>query len=182
MRTIVVVDHDPGWSQAFERVRARVWPAVSDVASGVEHVGSTSVPGLAAKPIVDVAVVVPSSAEVPLGIERLASIGYVHRGNLGIEGREAFASPQDTPAHHLYLGPVGSAALANFRALRDHLRAHPDAAAEYAALKRRLAARFPHDSEAYVTGKSAFILRLLRASGLSPADLDAIERANRGSG
>ncbi|HET8646964.1 MAG TPA: GrpB family protein [Vicinamibacteria bacterium] len=182
MRTIVVVDHDPHWVETFERVRARVWPAVRGVASSVEHVGSTSVPGLAAKPIVDVAVVVPNASDVPLAIERLATIGYVHRGDLGIEGREAFENPAGFPAHHLYVCPVGSAPLANFRALRDHLRTHPEAAAEYAALKRRLAAAFPHDVASYVAGKSDFILGVLRASGLSAAHLAAIERGNRAPG
>lgn len=182
MKTLVVVDYDPHWVDTFERVRAQVWPAVREVASGVEHVGSTSVPGLAAKPIVDVVVVVPNASDVALGIERLAAIGYVHRGNLGIEGREAFENPAGLPAHHLYLCPTGSAPLANFRALRDHLRAHPESAAAYAALKRRLAAEFPHDVESYVSGKSDFILGVLRASGLSPAHLAAIERGNRPPG
>ena len=72
MRSVVVVDYDEGWPEAFERVRSRVWPAVSDVALAVEHVGSTSVPGLAAKPIIDVSVVVRGEDDVAVGIERLA--------------------------------------------------------------------------------------------------------------
>ena len=179
MRTIVVVDYDPSWPEAFERVRSIVWPVVRDLALGIEHVGSTAVPGLAAKPIIDVSVVVRGGSDVPSAIERLAILRYVHRGNLGVEGREAFDSPEGLPAHHLYLCPRDSPGLANHLAVRDHLRTHPDAAAEYGDLKKRLAKQFPHDSDGYVDGKTDLLLRILRAAGLPPARLAEIERANR---
>src|SRR6185503_6081151 len=108
MAKITVVDYDPSWPTAFEAVRARVWPVVADVAIAVEHVGSTSVPGLPAKPIIDVTVVVPTDAAVAAAIERLSTLGYRHLGNLGIEGREAFASPDRPPRHHLYVCPRDS--------------------------------------------------------------------------
>lgn len=90
MRTIVVVDYDPEWSAIFEQLHAHVWPVVYDIAVVIEHVGSTSVPGLAAKPIIDMSVIVPSEREIPLAIERLSRLDYIHQGDLGIEGREAF--------------------------------------------------------------------------------------------
>src|SRR4029453_1666707 len=102
-RPIVVTDYDPIWPQRFEMLRAHVWPAVSDFALGVEHVGSTAVPGLAAKPIVDMSIVLRSDSEVPLAIERLAALGYQHLGNLDIEGREAFRPPASLPLHNLYV-------------------------------------------------------------------------------
>lgn len=182
MRTIVVVDYDPSWPEAFERVHSSVWPVVGDVAVGVEHVGSTAVPGLAAKPIIDVSVVVRAASDVPAAIERLATLGYVHRGNLGVEGREAFESPDGLPAHHLYLCPRDSPGLANHLAVRDHLRTHPDTAREYAELKKQLAERFPHDIDGYADGKTDFLLRLLRAVGLPSMQLAEVERANRLSG
>jgi GrpB-like predicted nucleotidyltransferase (UPF0157 family) len=135
MRTIEVVDYDAGWPEVFERLRSEVWPVVRDVALSVEHVGSTSVPGLAAKPFIDVSVVVPTDADIPVVIERLATLGYVHRGNLGVEGREAFASPDRLPIHHLYLCPRDSLGLANQLAVRDHLRTHPETAKEYGDLR-----------------------------------------------
>jgi GrpB-like predicted nucleotidyltransferase (UPF0157 family) len=95
MRTIVVVDYDPTWPDAFELVRSTVWPVVRDVALAIEHVGSTSVPGLAAKPIIDISVVLRADADLAPAIERLATVGYSHQGNLGIEKREAFRSPLD---------------------------------------------------------------------------------------
>ncbi len=93
MRTIVVVEYDLAWPELFQQLHAHIWPVVHDIAIGVEHVGSTSVPGLASKPIVDLSVVVPSEHEVPIAIERLSTLGYEHLGNLGIEGRDAFRSP-----------------------------------------------------------------------------------------
>jgi GrpB-like predicted nucleotidyltransferase (UPF0157 family) len=179
MRTIVVADYDPTWPEAFERVRSTVWPVVRDVAWSVEHVGSTAVPGLAAKPVIDVTVVVRAASDVSDAIERLATLGYVHRGNLGIEGREAFHSPDGLPRHHLYLCPRDSPGLVNHLAIRDYLRAHPEAARMYGELKKRLARQFPHDSDGYVDGKTDFLLRILREAGLPPALLAEIERANR---
>jgi len=95
MRTIVVVDYDPGWPEAFEQVRERVWPAIRDFALAMEHVGSTSVTGLAAKPIIDISIVAREDADVPEAIERLKTLGYVHRGNLGIEDGKRSTVPMD---------------------------------------------------------------------------------------
>lgn len=179
MHTIVVTDHDPAWLRVFDRLRDQVWPAVRDLALSIEHVGSTSVPGLAAKPVIDMDIIVPSAAEVSVAIERLAGIGYIHRGDLGVTGRHAFAQPDGLPRHHLYLCPADSPALRNHLALRDHLRSHPEAAREYGALKKRLATAFPLDIDAYVDGKTDFILSILRECNLSSEHLDEIERSNR---
>src|SRR6185436_17206244 len=126
-----------------ESLRRKVWAVVQDLALAIEHVGSTSVPGLAAKPIIDMTVIV-RSADITRTIERLATIGYVHRGNLGIEDREAFHNPPQSPAHHLYLCAAGSLGLLNPLALRDYLRIHPDAVRAYGELKKTLAQRFPN--------------------------------------
>jgi GrpB-like predicted nucleotidyltransferase (UPF0157 family) len=179
MAKITVVDYDPTWPTAFEAVRARVWPVVDDIALAVEHVGSTSVPGLAAKPIIDVSVVVPTGAAVKVAIERLSTLGYRHLGNLGIEGRESFASPTMLPRHHLYVCPQDSLALKNHLIVREHLRTHSEAAAEYGALKRRLAEQFSEDIGGYTEGKSETILAMLRAAGLSPSEMETVERVNR---
>jgi len=176
---IVVVDYDPGWPVAFERLRAVIWPVVAEIAQGIEHVGSTSVPGLAAKPIIDVSVVVGAASDVPLACERLATIGYVHQGNLGIDGREAFESPAGFPAHHLYVCHGDSPALANHLAVRDYLRAHPESSREYGEVKKQLAKQFPNDIDGYVDGKTGLLLRILQAAGLPDAQLENISRANR---
>ena len=178
-RTIVVVDYDPKWPEIFEELRSTIWSSVRGLATAVEHVGSTSVPGLAAKPIIDISVVVPAESDVPAAIERLSTLGYVHRGNLGVAGREAFNSPSASPSHHLYLCPGDSLALANHLAVRDYLRTHPDVASEYGRLKKELAARFAEDIDGYVDGKTDMIVRILKVAGFRGDALEAIERINR---
>ena len=178
MPLIVVVDYDPAWPRVFDVLAARIRPAIADIVLAIEHVGSTAVPGLAAKPIVDLDVVV-SPGQIATAIDRLAAIGYTHKGDLGVPGREAFAQPPDTPRHHLYVCPTGSTALANHLAVRDHLRGHPADAREYADLKIRLAETFADDVDGYVEGKSAFILDVLRRSGFDTDTLRDIEDINR---
>jgi GrpB-like predicted nucleotidyltransferase (UPF0157 family) len=178
-RAITVVDYDPSWPRTFAAFKARIWPVVRDVALAVEHVGSTAVPGLAAKPVIDIDVVVATLAHVRLAIERLATLGYVHRGDLGVADREAFASPQGSPAHHLYVCLRGSLALENHLATRDFLRQHPEAAATYGRLKKDLAERFPLEMDRYIDGKTAFVLDVLREAGLRADALTAIGDVNR---
>jgi GrpB-like predicted nucleotidyltransferase (UPF0157 family) len=178
-RPVVVVDYDERWPALFEELRAFVGPAVADVTLRIEHVGSTSVPGLAAKPIIDMTVVVARRDDVPEAIARLATLGYQHRGNLGIEDREAFDEPAGLPRHNLYVCPEGTIGIVNQVAVREYLRANPEAADRYGELKKRLAAQFPDDIESYVFGKTDFVLDVLRRAGLTRAQLTSIERVNR---
>jgi GrpB-like predicted nucleotidyltransferase (UPF0157 family) len=167
--TVVVIEYDPEWPRRFEDLRARIWPAVAGVADRIEHVGSTSVPGLAAKPIIDMTIVVRRQADVPPAIDRLATLGYRHLGNLDIEDREAFEHPAGLPRHHLYVCPEGTIGIVNQLAVRDYLRADPDVARRYGELKQRLATQFPNDIESYVFGKTDFVVEVLRGAGLSDA-------------
>jgi GrpB-like predicted nucleotidyltransferase (UPF0157 family) len=178
-RPIIIVDHDPAWAAHFEELRHPLWQAVHDIALRIEHVGSTSVPGLAAKAVIDLVVVVPSAAEVPLASARICSLGYEDVGDLGIPGRTAFRYATHRLPHHLYACPASSPALANHLAFRDRLRARPDLAVAYADLKRALAQRFPNDGFAYSRAKTGFVVGVLREVGFSEAALAAIEAANR---
>ena len=179
MPRIIVVPYDPEWPAQFDALRRPIWEAVRDVAIAVEHVGSTAVPGLAAKPIVDMTVVVPSPAEIPRAIAKLRRIGYRHRGDLGIVGREAFHAPHDLPAHRLYVCARDSIALANHIALRDWLRSHPADANAYGAIKRRLAIQFRYDIDGYIDGKTAFIASILENAGFARDQVETIAAANR---
>jgi len=174
-----VVAYDPTWPQIFERLKAPIWEAVQGMAESVEHVGSTSVPGLAAKPIIDMDIIVPTRADVPPVIERLASLGYVHVGDLGIEDREAFQNPSGSPRHHLYVCVRSAMALENHLRVRDHLRSHPEEAKLYGELKMRLADQYRHDLERYVVGKTDFIVGILAKAGGSETLLHTVRRANR---
>jgi GrpB-like predicted nucleotidyltransferase (UPF0157 family) len=180
-RRVVVVDYDVAWPRRFEELRARLWPVLAEVAVRIEHVGSTSVPGLAAKPIIDLTVVVAARRDVPAAIARLAGLGYRHQGNLGIDDRDAFDHPADLPRHNLYVCPEVAASLVNQVTFRDVLRAQPDVSRRYGELKTRLAAEFPNDTGSYVAGKTDFILDALRGAGLRSDQLAAIERNNRRS-
>ncbi|MBA3417637.1 MAG: GrpB family protein [Geodermatophilaceae bacterium] len=162
----VVVAYDPMWPVEFEELRGRVDAALRGIDHTVEHVGSTAVPGLDAKPIVDVDVVVPRHREVRAATVALTGAGWRHRGDLGIAGRDAFDPPADGCYHHLYIVVAGTTAHCDHVDLRDYLRANPDEAARYAALKHGLAPLLAVDRSAYVEAKSAFIKELLeRARG-----------------
>jgi len=157
----VVVDYDEAWPALFEELAARVREAVSDLDAEVEHVGSTAVPGLAAKPIVDMDVVLRSAEDVPAAIDRLRELGYVYQGDKGIPGREAFLWPPGATPHHLYVVVAGSEPLRQHLAFRDYLREHPDVAHEYGALKRQLAEEYRDDRLGYTEAKSEFVRGVL---------------------
>lgn len=179
MRTINVVEYDPDWPRQFQAIRSRLVPAIGDIASAIEHVGSTAVPGLCAKPVIDIDVVVDGVHDMAEAIEKLAAIGYGHRGDLGIVGREAFNSPNQNPRHHLYVCLRGILALRNHLAIRDALRSNADVARGYGELKMQLASRFSNDIDRYIEGKTDFLLRILESSGFAANETDSIRYANR---
>ena len=158
---VVVVPYDPAWVTAFELLRDRIAPILGELAVGIEHVGSTAVPGLDAKPIVDVDVVIRHAEDLDEVAARLAMLGYTRLGDLGILGREAFRAIAELPRHHLYVCAAGSSPLQAHLTLRDALRADPELAAAYAALKRELAERYRDDRDSYTEGKSAFITAVM---------------------
>jgi GrpB-like predicted nucleotidyltransferase (UPF0157 family) len=179
MSRVEVKAYDPEWPRTFDRIRAIVWPAVQHAALAFEHVGSTSVPGLRAKPVIDACIVVASRRDIPHVVKALTMLGYVHRGELGVPDREAFRQPASLPKHHLYASHRGSLSLKNHLGLRDYLRAHPETANEYGDLKATLAGRFPEDIDAYIAGKTEFILGILRKVGFTNEEIAAIRSINQ---
>ena len=119
-RHLEVLPYDEKWKQAFLDIKAELEPALGSLALSIEHVGSTSVEGLAAKPIIDIDVVV-GKGEVEAAIKALALIGYNHEGNCGIEGREAFkySGKEHLMNHHLYVCPEDSRELKRHVSFRD---------------------------------------------------------------
>jgi GrpB-like predicted nucleotidyltransferase (UPF0157 family) len=158
----VVVAYDPRWPGMFAELRGRTDAALAGIAHVTEHVGSTAVPGLDAKPIIDLDVVVPDDAVAGAAIKALAAAGWQHRGDLGIKGRAAFLPPADAIYHHLYVVVAGSQPHRDHIDLRDFLRAHPAQAARYRDLKRRLAVLLTTDRPAYTDGKAEMISEFLR--------------------
>ena len=135
--------------------------------SAVEHIGSTAVPGLPAKPIIDLQLSVARIDPVEAYREPLERLGYLFVPDPESPDFHLFARPAERPrTHHLHVCESGSDHERRHVAVRDFLRAHPDAAAEYEALKRSLAAEHPQDRLAYIEGKAAF-MALLEAQALS---------------
>ena len=162
--TVIIKEYDPRWPQLFEMLRSRIAAVLDEVAISIEHVGSTAVPGLAAKPIIDIDVLLRSSTALPIVIRKLADLGYEHRGDLGISGREAFRAKAGDVPHHLYVCPPGSREYERHIAFRDYLRTHPADANAYELLKRELADRFVDEREEYNQNKSAFVQGILQRS------------------
>ena len=176
--SIEVVDWSPQWAEQYDEVAAVLRVALADVASArVEHVGSTSVPGLPAKPILDVDVIVEAH-DVPAAVAALESVGYVHRGDLGVVGREAFHAP-GPPRRNVYVCTAGTANVRNHLAVRDVLRSREDLREAYAHVKVALAADPGMDIDTYIAGKSEVLQQVLEASGeFSEDELVAIRRLN----
>jgi GrpB-like predicted nucleotidyltransferase (UPF0157 family) len=177
LKVIEVVDYDPGWPETFERLRALYETALEAVpVVAIEHIGSTAVEDLAAKPIIDIDIVVAPD-HVRAATRALGTIGLMPLGEQGIPGRWAFEAPDDLPRTHTYAVEAGGLALRNHLAIRDALRHDPALRSEYAGLKRALA-RTSQTSDAYLSGKSEFLLGVLEEAGLSLDDLAAIVEAN----
>ena len=174
-RPIVVVEYDRAWPRAFQRHRELIRDALGSSVR-IDHVGSTAVPGLAAKPIIDLDIVVSDPDDVRPVIDRLAPLGYRWRGDLGVIGREAFRRPDadGLPSHHLYLVVENNKAHLDHWLLRDRLRADPDARDRYAALKRRNVELADRDMDVYVAAKAGLVAELLTearaAVGWPPED------------
>ena len=178
MSVVEVVPYNPEWKTWFEELRDELWPHVSDVALDMIHVGSTSIEGMSAKPIIDIDIVIQTSEYLPMIIARLEKLGYIHVGDLGITGREAF-NLNGTPMypHHLYVCPSESEALRNHLLLRKHLIENPESFKRYNNLKIGLA-KSVVSREEYWKSKTLLIIEFLRAEGMSPETLEEIKRQN----
>jgi len=186
---IIVIDYDPKWAEQFVELCDLLLRYVNknDMIS-IEHVGSTSVVGLKAKPVIDLDIIVTDGEHMKKVIAQLAKLGYEHIGDLGVVGREAFKRPPENILtngtgrkwfkHHLYVCQTGSIGLRNHLALRDHLRDHPEKVVEYGNLKQDLAEKYPYDIDAYIEGKTDFITNILIEMGLGENDISTIRKNN----
>jgi GrpB-like predicted nucleotidyltransferase (UPF0157 family) len=177
---IEVVEYREAWPERFTELRAAYGEALRIAGvhvQKIEHVGSTAVPGLSAKPVIDVDVVV-TSAEADAAVAALAGLGFMPRGDLGIPGRLAFSAPARFAPTNTYVVEGNSLALRNHLAVRDVLRADPALRDEYGEVKRRAAASAA-DIDEYLLLKSDVLDRILRRAGLSDDDRAEIAATNR---
>lgn len=160
---MIVYEYDPNWPQEFERLKAVYLQTLDNLIITVEHVGSTSIPGLKAKPTIDMDMVIKDYDIFPAVVEKLADLGYVHNGDQGIQHREAFKRddatiPYTEPkrtwlTHHLYVCPTYSEELKRHLLLRDYLRINDKARDAYASIKDDIVARSKDDRPTYVAIK-----------------------------
>jgi GrpB-like predicted nucleotidyltransferase (UPF0157 family)/protein associated with RNAse G/E len=155
--------YDPLWPHLYAEEAVRIAAALGDWALAIEHIGSTAVPGLAAKPIIDIGVAVRNFEEATRCINPLAALGYLYLGEQGIPRRHYFVKGStENRTHHLHMVEPDSVDWRQHLAFRDYLRKHPTVAQEYAALKERLAAQFPTDRRLYTQAKAGLIAKVLR--------------------
>ena len=170
MRTtkVTVLPYDSAWKTAFEEIRKEIEEAVGDLIVGMEHVGSTSVEGMSAKPCIDLDVIIPDYTVFDNVVDRLKVIGYFHEGDLGIPGREAFrySGKPHLQNHHLYVCPKDSVELRRHITFRNFLRNHPEAVKKYSAVKETAARLFPDDIDRYMAYKAPCIQELYAQCGL----------------
>lgn len=160
--SVELVPYDDEWPRLYEQEAERLRAALDEDLLAVEHVGSTAIEGMAAKPVVDLLVVVEERGDADRWTGPLADLGYSYRPNDGVPDRLFFAmGPTDERTHYLSITERDSDTHREQVAFRDYLREHPDVAAEYRDLKRELAAEFADDRATYTERKSAFVQRIL---------------------
>lgn len=160
---IIVCDYQPAWQQAYRAEAQKIRAILGENLVCIHHIGSTAVPGLAAKPVIDILPVVRSLAQADAAAPAFVAIGYEYLGEFGIAGRRYLRKGGDARTHQVHIFAQGDTGnIARHLAFRDYLRTHAAVREQYAQLKRALALRFPYDIEGYCAGKEAFVQRFER--------------------
>jgi len=164
MRKVEVVPHDPRWRDAFEAEAKQVAAALGENVVAVHHIGSTAIPDIYAKPVLDLLVEVRDITEVDAQSSAMESLGYEVMGEYGIPGRRYFRrdNQEGIRTHHIHAFEAGSAQAERHLAFRDYMMAHPGDAQRYSELKRRLAEEHPQSIDGYMDGKDGFIKEMDR--------------------
>ena len=159
MRRVDVVPHDPKWQEAFEIESNCVSNSLGKNVVAIHHIGSTAIPGIYAKPIIDLLVEVKDIIKVDENNSAMEEIGYEVMCEFGISGRRFFLknSSGGVRTHHIHVFEVASAQVERHLAFRDYMIAHPEDAQKYSVLKRQLAKAHPTNIDGYVDGKNGFI-------------------------
>jgi GrpB-like predicted nucleotidyltransferase (UPF0157 family) len=163
VRHIRVVPHDPHWAALYQEEAARLAALLADEFVASYHIGSTAIPGISAKPIIDILVEVRDIGRVDALDSRFMAMGYLPKGENGLPGRRLFIKgSEEERSHHVHIYQAGNPAVRRHLAFRDYMIAHPAAAQAYSRLKEELARRFPQDAGGYVAGKDEFVREMER--------------------
>jgi len=155
-----LVPYTGEWKQLFEEEKGLLQTAIGQYVLDIQHVGSTAIPGMVAKPIIDIGIAVTCFEEATVCVGPVEQLGYEYRGEHGIPRRHYFVKG-DPRTHHIHMNESGSRAWQNLVLFRDYLIQHAEVAEEYAALKVEVAQQYSTDREAYLDGKAPFIERIL---------------------
>ena len=162
-RTLKVVPYDSGWADQFQVEKNSLQQVFGDILVAVHHIGSTSIPGIKAKPIIDILVVVRNIEQVDACNDAMIVLGYEPRGEFGIPGRRFFSKGgEEHRSHHVHVFESGHPEIARHLDFCDYLRAHPEEARRYGQLKEELARKFRHASDRYTEGKTEMIREMDR--------------------
>ncbi len=168
MKKVIVVPFDETWKTEFEMIKEELLNVLNGHIISIEHIGSTSVEGLAAKPVIDIDIIIKDYNSFEIIKTKLASIGYSYEGDLGIKDRQAFKY-EDKPnliKHHLYVCPEYSEELKRHIAFRDYLRVHKKDRDWYGEVKLLAAKCYPEDIDSYMKAKKPCGAEILRRCGL----------------
>ncbi len=163
-RRIEVVDADPDWPQMFSKEADAVSNVVNRGLVAIHHIGSTAVPGLSAKPIIDILLEVEDLAILDGYNSAMEDLGYVIKGEFGIPGRRSYLKGLEERTHHIHAFLTGAHDALRHLAVRDYLVFHPNVAKQYGLLKQRNAERFRHDNDGYCDAKHGFVTGLEKAA------------------
>lgn len=167
---IIVSEYDPAWPLKYETEKEKIEAILEHNCIALYHIGSTSVPGLAAKPIIDIMAAVRSLEQADAAAEKFSRIGYEYLGEFGIPGRRYLRKGGDERTHQIHIFQADDRKnIERHLAFRDYLRTHEEERREYAALKKELARRFPYDIDGYCDGKEEFV-RAMEKQALSQYD------------
>ena len=157
MRQVIVTPYQSSWPDAFQQAKEQLEAVFGDRLLAVHHIGSTSVPGLSAKPILDILPVVDSLDGIGTFNAAMEAIGYEVKGEFGMPGRRYYRKGGDDRTHHIHLYAAGNPEIMRHVIFRDYLREHPQEVEAYSAIKEQLAQQYPEDISAYIAGKDSFV-------------------------
>lgn len=170
VREVKVCSYSTEWSSLFEREAEKIAQIYGSELLGIYHIGSTSVEGLTAKPIIDIMPIVQNVNHVDMFNEEMINLGYNPKGENGIKGRRYFQKGGDQRTHHVHIYQQGSFEIHRHIAFRDYLRNHPMEKKAYSKLKKKLAAIYPYDIYSYINGKEQMV-KDIEQKALQWADL-----------
>ncbi|MCF7923625.1 MAG: GrpB family protein [Candidatus Izimaplasma sp.] len=161
-KRVLIKKSTPIWEKEFKKIKRDLEVVLNDIATGIEHVGSTSIPDLLAKPIIDIIVIIPDYSFFQIAKERMGSIGYIYEGDLGISQREAFYYSGDDGfmRRHVYICPNNSKELKRHIGFREYLKEHRDLREEYSKIKKDRLISEPNNINKYIKHKKRFVKKI----------------------